>query len=109
MGNFYQRQLGSTTDAQLPDLRPHGLQRRGADGWAEAAEQRVVPRVSNLSGPKAVPEEVKLDVRIRASALSVFAVDDLGFRRMHLEVALCQACLKRGLEDQGFMLVPAVN
>jgi hypothetical protein len=44
-----------------------------------------------------------------ASALSVLAVDDLGFRRMHFETALCQACLKCGLDDLGFMLDPAVN
>ena len=63
----------------------------------------------NQSGPKAVPEEVKFDVRILAFALPVLAVDDLGFRRMHLQAALCQASLKLGLEGLGFLLVPAVN
>ena len=37
------RQLGATSDAQFPDLRPHGLQCRRADGRVEATEQRLVP------------------------------------------------------------------
>jgi hypothetical protein len=36
------------------------------------------------TGPKAIPKKVKSDVRVFASALLVFAVGDLGFRRMHL-------------------------
>lgn len=37
------------------------------------------------TGPKAIPKKVKSDVRVFASALLVFAVGDLGFRRMHLQ------------------------
>ena len=37
------------------------------------------------TGPKAIPKKVKSDVRLFASALLVFAVGDLGFRRMHLQ------------------------
>jgi hypothetical protein len=97
MGDFCQRQLGSTSEAQLPNLCPHGFQRRGADGWGKSAEQRVVPRVSSPPGPKTVSEKVKLDVRILTFALSVLAVNDPGLRRMHFEMALCQTHLKRGL------------
>ena len=109
MSNVGQRQFGSTAEAKLPDLRPHGLERGGADGGTKAAEQRVVPRVLNQPGPKAVSEEVKLDVRILAFALSVPAVDDPGLRRMHFQTALRQPGLKRGLEGQGFLLRSAVN
>jgi hypothetical protein len=34
--------------------------------------------------------DIKLDVRILASALIVPAVDDLGFHRTHLQMAFCQ-------------------
>jgi len=37
------------------------------------------------TGPKAIPKKVKSDVLVFASALLVFAVGDLGFRRMHLQ------------------------
>src|SRR5262245_26887245 len=109
MSDFCQRQIGSTSETQLPNLRTHGLQRRGADGWSEAAEHCIVPRPSNQPRPKAVPEEVKLDVRILASTLSVPAVDDSGLRRMHFEVALCQSRLKCALDAFGFMFDTAVN
>ena len=109
MGDIGQRQISSTAEAQLPDLGPHGFQRRGADGWNEAAEHDVVPRASNQPRPKAVTEEVKLDIRILASAACVPAVDDPGLRRMHFEMALCQAYLKRGLDALGFMLDATVN
>ena len=103
MGNFGQRQLGSTSDVQLPDLRPHRLQCRGAHGWIESAEQRIVLRLLNQPRPKAVSEKVKLDVRILTFALSVLAVDDLGVRRMHFQTAFRQTCLKRGLDGLGFL------
>src|SRR5262245_43112546 len=109
MGDFCQRQIGSTSKTQLPNLRTHGLQRRGADGWSEATEQYAVLRPSNQPSSKAVPEEVKLDVRILASTLSVPAVDDPGLRRMHFEVALCQSRLKRALDTLGFMFDTAMN
>src|SRR5262245_12667072 len=109
MGDFCQRQLGSTSEAQFPNLRSHGLQCRGADGWGEVAEQHAVPRSLYQSGPKAISEEVKLDVRILASTLCIPAVDDPGLRRMHFEMALSQTCLKRSLDAFSFMLDPAVN
>src|SRR5262245_61352945 len=89
MGDFCQRQLGSTSEAQLPDLCPHGFQRRGADGWGKSAEQRGVPRVASPPRPKTVSEKVKLDVRILTFALSGLAVDDPGLRRVHLRVPAC--------------------
>src|SRR5664279_5554108 len=83
-GNVVQRQLSLMTNIQVPNRQPHGFHRRGADCRIESAEQRFIPETLNQTGPKAVPKEVKLDVRIGAFALSVFAVDDLGFCRMQL-------------------------
>src|ERR1700740_951107 len=109
IGNFGQRQLCAMSDAHFPDLCSHGFQCRRADGRVEATEQRLVPCFLNQSWPKAVAEEIKLDVRILSFALSVLAVDDLGFRRMHFQTALCQTCSKRALEGLGFLLVSTVN
>ena len=81
----------------------------GLTAGCEAAEQFLVPRAPDQPRPEAVSEEVKLDVRILPFALSVLAVDDLGFRRMHLQAALRQASLKLGLEGFGFLLGPAVH
>ena len=77
-----------------PYRRPHVFQRRAADRRVEPPEQLAIPGPSHQSGPKAVPEEVELRIRIPALALSVLAVDDLGFSRMQLEPALCQARLE---------------
>src|SRR6516225_7161530 len=96
------------TDAQVPDRRPHGFQRRGADRRVEAAEHGVVLPTPDPSGPKAIPEEIKLDVRICRFAFPVLAVNDFGFRRMQLEVALRQSILKLGPEGFCFSLAPAV-
>lgn len=93
----------------VPASPPASLQRRGTDRRVEAPEQSVVSGASNQPGPKAVSEEVELNVRIRAFALPVLAVNDLGFRRMHLQAALRQPCLKLRLESLSFLLVPAVN
>ena len=48
-------------------------------------------------------------IRILTISLSIPAVDDLGFHRMHFEMALCQTGLKCGLEGLGFLLSPAMN
>jgi hypothetical protein len=82
--NVVQRQLRLMTKIQIPNRRPHGFHRRGADCGIESAEQRFIPETPNHSGPKAVSKEVKLDIRIRAFALPVSAVNDLGFCRMQL-------------------------
>src|SRR5260370_17670221 len=79
----------------------------GADRRVEAAEHGVVPQTPDPSGPKAISEEVKLDVRICRFAFPVLAVNDFGFRRMQLQVALCQASFKFGPEDFCFSLAPA--
>src|SRR6266478_3282608 len=42
-GDIGQRQLCLMSDAQVPDRRAHGFQRRGTDRWVEATEQCVVP------------------------------------------------------------------
>src|SRR6201994_500328 len=52
--------------------------------------------------PKAIPKKVKFDVRIFTFSLPVFAVDDLGLRRMHFQMALRQPGLKRNLEGFRF-------
>src|SRR6202049_1123963 len=41
-------------------------------------------------------------------AMRVLAVDDLGFRRMQVQLALCQSGLKFGLDGFCFSLTPAV-
>src|SRR4029077_1927019 len=97
------------SEAQFTERPPHGVQRRRADRWVKSTEQFVVPGTPNYSRPKAVPEKVELDVRIRSFAIPVLAVDDLGFCRMKLQAALCQARLKFGLKGLGFLLVLAVN
>jgi hypothetical protein len=56
-----------------------------------------------------VSKEVKRDVRIPPSALSILAIDDLGFRRVHLEAARFQSSLKLGLEGLSLLLGPAVH
>src|SRR6476469_2601670 len=96
------------SEVQFPDRRPHGFCRR-ADRWVKSTEQSVVPGTPNYSRPKAVPEKVELDVRIRSFAIPVLAVDDLGFCRMQLQAALFQARLKFVLAGLSFLLVPAVN
>ena len=56
---------------------------RGADRRVEAPEQSVVSGTSNQPGPKAVSEEVELNVRIRAFALPVLAVKDRKSTRLN--------------------------
>ena len=97
------------SEVQFPHRYPHGFQRRGADRRVEAPKHFIVSGASNQPGPKTVSEEVEFIVRIRAFALPVFAVNDLGFRRMHLQAALCQALLKLCLESLSFLLGPAVH
>src|SRR6516164_5693449 len=92
--DFLQRQLCLAQQVQVPYRRPHVFQRRAADRRVEPPEQLAIPGPSHQSGPKAVPEEVELCIRILVLALSVLAVDDLGFSRMQLEPALCQARLE---------------
>jgi hypothetical protein len=42
----------------------------------QCTEQRVVPDTSYQPRPKAIPEEIKFDIRVLALAVPVFAVDD---------------------------------
>src|ERR1700730_17396031 len=87
----------------------HSLQRGCTDGWREATEQLVTSGILHPSGPKAVSEEVKFDVRILFFATPVLAVNDLGFRRVQFQATDCEASLKIGLEGLRFLLGPAVN
>jgi hypothetical protein len=98
-----------TAKIQVPNHRPHGLHRRGADCGVKAAEQRVSSETPNQTGPKAVPEEIEMNIRIRASTLAVLAVNDLGFGRMQFQVARCQAGAKLGLKGFPFLLASAVH
>src|ERR1700730_3923844 len=84
------------------------LESRIVDRRVEAAEHDVVPQTPDPSGPKAIPEEVKLDVRICRFAFPVPAVNDFGFRRMQLQLPLCKASFKFGPEGFCFSLAPAV-
>jgi len=54
--------------------------------------------------PKLVSKKVKCDVRIPPFAFSILAIDDLGFRRVHLEAALFQSSLQFGLEAFSLLL-----
>src|SRR5215831_11106174 len=109
LGYVLQGQLCLTSEVQVPNRLSHSLHRRGADCWIESSKQGVISETSHQTRPKAIPEEVKLDVRVFVFPLSVFAVDDLGFRRMHLQVALRQPGLKRCLESFGFLLSTTVH
>src|SRR5208283_2678031 len=57
----------------------------GLTAGGEAAEQFIVPRTSDHSRAELVPEEVKRDVRVPPLALTILAIDDLGFGGMHLQ------------------------
>jgi hypothetical protein len=59
-----------------------------ADRWSEPTEQFIVAGSFHQTGPEAVSEEVKFNVRILSLSLPVLAVDDLGLRRMHLKAAV---------------------
>src|SRR5208282_4855988 len=95
----------SSSDIQVPYLLPHRLQRRGAHRGSEATDPFRVPRAFDPPGSKAISEEVKCDVRMRSLSTVVFAVDDFGFGRMHLQAALRQAGLQLG--HHGFRFSPA--
>src|SRR5208282_4741878 len=82
------RHMGSSSDVQVPNRRLHRLQRRRADRRKKITEHLGGPRVFCATGPKAIPEEVKADVRIVASSVAVFAVSDFAFGGMHLQPAL---------------------
>jgi hypothetical protein len=56
-----------------------------------------------------ISEEVKRDVRIPPLALTILAIDDLGFGGMHLQAAFCQAGLKFDLEGLRFQLTATVH
>src|SRR5215470_12934574 len=96
------------SEIQFPNRPSHSLQRRGADRWIEPPKQPIAMGALHQAGPKAIPEEVELDIRIRAFAVPVFAVDDLGFRRMHFQMAFCKSRLKFRLEGLRLLLGPAV-
>ena len=69
----------------------------------------VLDKIRHNPGVGTLSKKVKFDVRIRASALFVFAVDDFGLRWMHLQAALRQASLKLRLERLCFLFVTAVH
>ena len=94
---------------QAPHRRSYGFQRRGADRGGEATEQFVVPRASDLPWPELVSQKVKRDIRVPPFALTILTIDDLGFGRMHLQAALCQAGLKLSLEGFSFLLAVTVH
>ena len=96
-------------EVQIPNRRPHSFQRRGADRRIKPAEQPVIPAPPYQTGSKAVPEEIELDIRVCAFALSVFAVDDLGLSRMQLQTTRCQADLKLNLQSLCLLLASAVH
>src|SRR5215475_3156795 len=83
--------MGPSSEVQIPDFRPHRLQRRSADPRQKTAEHRGVLRVLCPSRPEAVAKEVKLDVRIAPLPPAVLTVDNPGFGGVHLKPAFRQA------------------
>jgi hypothetical protein len=64
--------------------------------------------VYGRSWPEAVTEEVELRIRMLASASPVLAANDLGFVRMHFQLAFRQTCRKLCLYGYGFGFRPTV-
>src|SRR5215472_5913466 len=62
LGDICQRYLCPTTDVQVPDLGPHGLQRRGTDRGGEAAKHSSALRSPHCPWPELISEEVELAV-----------------------------------------------
>src|SRR5579871_785393 len=94
---------------QLPNRCPHGLHRRGTNCRIKTPEQCLVSKIPYQTWSEAKPEKVKFEIRIFALPLSVSAVNDFGFRRMHLQTALRQASLKRRFKCLRLLLVTAVH
>ena len=107
--NVLQGQLRLMPECSSPESLPHSLHRRGTNCRIEASEQCLVSETLDQTWPEAEPEKVKFDIRILAFPLSVFAIDDLGFRRMHLQTALRQTSLKLRLKGLCFLLGPTVH
>ena len=74
-----------------------------------ATTKSVISETSHQTRPKAIPEKVKLDIRVFAFPLSILAIDDLGFRRMQLQVALHQSVVKLSLKGLCLLLCPTVH
>lgn len=108
-GNLVQRQQRLTAEIQIPNRLPHGFHRRRANRWIETAKQYVIPTAFDQTGPEAVSKKVKLDILKLAPTLSIFAVNDLGFCRMHFQTTLCESGLKFGFKSFCFLLASAVN
>ena len=66
------------------------------------------PPTSDQTGSEAVPKEIKFYIGALACSIPVSAVNNLGFRRMHFQVAPRQPRLKLGLKGFSFVLGPAV-
>ena len=95
-------------NVQVPNSLPHRLHCRGTDCWIKSAEQRVIPETSDPAGSKAVAKEVKFDIGVLACSMPIAAVNKLGFRRMHFQVAFRQPRLKLDPKGFSFVLGPAV-
>jgi hypothetical protein len=92
LGDVSHRHMGSSSNVQVPDRRSHGLQRRRADRREKAAEHQSIPRVFCRSGPEAVAEVVKRDVRVSALSVAVLAtIDDSTLGGVQLQAAFREA------------------
>lgn len=85
---------------RIPNRFPHGLHRRGTNCRIEAPEQCLVSEILDQTWSEAEPEKVKFDIRILVFPFSVSAVNDFGFRRMHLQTAH-QGCVPLPFEPEG--------
>ena len=79
LGDVSQRQLRLTTEFQVPNRGPYGFNAGGLTAGLNPQNSLLALRVLHQAGPETIPEEVKLDVRVRSPSPVVLAVDDLGF------------------------------
>src|SRR5579859_922945 len=94
---------------QAPDRFSHRLHRRWADRRRVATKERTVSRVTDLPRAELIPKEVKHNIRVFPFAPIVFAINDLGFGRMHLKSTFCQSSTKLRLEGLGLLFAPTVD
>ena len=71
---------------QLPNLLPHSFEGGRTDPRVKARKQLSFT-ISRCPWAEAVSEKIILRIRILVSTIPVFAVDDSGLIRMHLQLA----------------------
>ncbi len=85
-GDVLKAKVRAITEIQAARLLAHRRKSRRADRRRKAGEQVACPGL-HAAGPELIPKESKLGVFMRSGASSIFAVDNLGLRWMHLKAA----------------------